>query len=92
MMFSMMRRMVTLQAEPVRNWIITKKNAPRPISEVYAKATSVGLEQPRRIGKVSCNASNDAQQGRKHQDVAARGPAADFKLVFVGDGTMRSVM
>ena len=49
MIFSMMRRTVTLQAEPVRNCTMTKKKAPRPISEVKVNATSIGPKESRRI-------------------------------------------
>jgi hypothetical protein len=35
---------------------------------------------------------DNAQQRGKHQDVAPSGPAADFKLVIVGDSTMRFAM
>ena len=35
----MMRRTVTLQAEPLRNCTITKKNAPRPRAQVKVNAT-----------------------------------------------------
>ncbi len=38
MMFSMMRRTVTLAAEPDRYIAITKKNAPRPMALVNANA------------------------------------------------------
>ena len=39
MMFSMMRRTVTLAAEPDRYIAMTKKNAPSPMAEVNVKAT-----------------------------------------------------
>ena len=48
MMFSMMRRMVTLHAEPVRNCTITKKNAPRPIGAGVSERHQIGPEETRR--------------------------------------------
>src|SRR4051812_35147863 len=54
----MMRRITTLQADPVRYCTITKKNAPSPIAVVKEKATK--YDSKKRFGSVKYPATDAA--------------------------------
>ena len=82
-MFSMMRRTVTLQAEPLKYCTMTKKNAPSPIADV-SERDHPGPEQSHRVGNISRDACADRNQRDEAEHIAARGPAARVHLIVVG--------